>query len=198
MRSVRKHMAQRYYQLLTGHAAIRSFLHDRMTGPQRLESDNSWWCNCGRRQSRHHLFAECRAWAPQTRALWSRVGKDWQWEHLRAPALRWLWKEEATEAVLDFLESTRVGCRASASAEAAGARLLWFIYACSLKGYGAAIYTFELQSLIASSSPQFLLLRCCEVPLFCRLVSVLLSPSRVLKKELFRNLENAVLCRNLK
>ena len=45
------------------------------------------------------------------------------------------------------------------------------------EGYGAAIYTFELQSLIASSSPQFLLLRCCEVLLFCRLVCVLLSPS---------------------
>ena len=45
------------------------------------------------------------------------------------------------------------------------------------EGYGAAIYTFELQSLIASSSPQFLILRCCEVLLFCRLVSVLLSPS---------------------
>ena len=45
------------------------------------------------------------------------------------------------------------------------------------EGYGAAIYAFELQSLIASSSPQFLLLRCCEVLLFCRLVSVLLSPS---------------------
>ena len=45
------------------------------------------------------------------------------------------------------------------------------------EGYGAAIYTFELQSLIASSSPQFLLLRCCEVLLFCRPVSVLLSPS---------------------
>ena len=37
------------------------------------------------------------------------------------------------------------------------------------EGYGAAIYTFELQSLIASSSPQFLLLRCCKVLLFCRL-----------------------------
>ena len=45
------------------------------------------------------------------------------------------------------------------------------------ESYGAAIYTFELQSLIASSSPQFLLLRCCEVLLFCRLVSVILSPS---------------------
>ena len=33
----------RYYQLLSGHAAIESFLHDRMTGPQRLDSDKCWW-----------------------------------------------------------------------------------------------------------------------------------------------------------
>ena len=31
----------------------------------------------GRRQSRRHLFTECRAWAPQIRRLWRRVGKDW-------------------------------------------------------------------------------------------------------------------------
>ena len=61
LRRVRKSVAQRYYQLLSGHAAIGSFLHDRMTGPQRLETDECWWCNCGRRQSRHHLFTECRA-----------------------------------------------------------------------------------------------------------------------------------------
>ena len=28
----------------------------------------------------------------------------------QAPALRWLWKEEATEAVIEFLEGTRIGC----------------------------------------------------------------------------------------
>ena len=76
LRRVRKTTAQRYYQLLTGHAAIGSFLHGKMTGPQRLDLDRCWWCNCGKRQTRHHLFTECRAWAPQVRALWSRVGKD--------------------------------------------------------------------------------------------------------------------------
>ena len=30
-----------------------------------------------------------------------------------APALRWLWREGAIRAVVDFLESTRVGCRES-------------------------------------------------------------------------------------
>ena len=45
------------------------------------------------------------------------------------------------------------------------------------EGYGAAIYIFELQAHIASSSPRYLLLRCCEVLLFCRLVSVFTAPS---------------------
>ena len=43
MRRVRKATAQRYYQLLMGHAAIGSFLHERVTGPQRLGSDECWW-----------------------------------------------------------------------------------------------------------------------------------------------------------
>ena len=115
---VRKSIAQRYYQLLSGHAATGAFLHERVTGPQRLETSDSWWCNCGRRQSRHHLFTE---WAPQIRELWKRVGKDCGWEHPRAPALRWLWKDDAVGAVVEFLESTRVGSRASA--EAARARM---------------------------------------------------------------------------
>ena len=68
MRRVRKSIAQRYYQLLSGHAATGSFLHDRVTGSQRAESDECWWCNCGKRQSRHHLFTECRAWMPQIRS----------------------------------------------------------------------------------------------------------------------------------
>ena len=114
MKRVRKSVAQRYYQLLSGHAAIGSFLHDRMTGPQRLGTDECWWGSCGRRQSRHHLFMEYRAGRPQIRELWRRVGKDCGWEHPRAPALRWLWKDDAVGAVVEFLENTRVGSRASA------------------------------------------------------------------------------------
>ena len=114
MRRVRKSVAQRYYQLLSGHAAIGSFLHDRMTGPQRLEKDECWWCSNGRRQSRHHLFTECQAWTPQIRELWRRVGKDCGWDHPRAPTLRWLWKDDAIGAVVELLENTRVGSRASA------------------------------------------------------------------------------------
>ena len=42
------------------------------------------------------------------------MGKDCGWEHPRAPALRWLWKDDAVGAVIDSLESTRGGSRASA------------------------------------------------------------------------------------
>ena len=86
LRRVRKSTAQRYYQLLPGNAAIGS-LHDRMAGPQRLESDECWWRNCGKKQTHHHLFTKCKAWAPQIRRLWERIGRDCKWEHPRAPSV---------------------------------------------------------------------------------------------------------------
>ena len=88
LRRTRKSVAGRYCQLLSGHAAIGSFMHERMSGPQRVATSECWWCNSGRRQSRHHLFTECRAWAPQVRRLWKRVGKDCGWKHRRAPSVR--------------------------------------------------------------------------------------------------------------
>lgn len=36
-------------------------------------------------------------------------GKDCEWKHPRAPVVRRLWDERATEAVLEFLAETRVG-----------------------------------------------------------------------------------------
>ena len=68
LRKVRKSLASRYYQSLSGHAAIGSFLHERMSGPWRPES-SACWCNCRKRQSRHYLFTECCAWPPQIRGL---------------------------------------------------------------------------------------------------------------------------------
>ena len=111
LRKVRKSTAQRYYRLLPSHVAIGSFLHDRMTGPQRLDTCECWWCSCGKQRLRYYLFTECQAWAPQIRTLWQRIRVGCRWEHPRAPDLRWLWKEEAIEAVVEFLENTRVGYR---------------------------------------------------------------------------------------
>ena len=69
LREVRKPIAGRYCQLLSGHAAIGPFLHERMTGPLRLESSECRRCGSGRRGSRHHLFTECQAMLPQIRRL---------------------------------------------------------------------------------------------------------------------------------
>ena len=49
------------------------------------------------------------------------MGRDCRWEHPGAPALRWLWKEEAIGAVVEFRGGTRAGFRASA--ETARARM---------------------------------------------------------------------------
>ena len=40
------------------------------------------------RESRHHLFTKFKAWAPQIRRLWMRIGKDCKWKHPKAPAVR--------------------------------------------------------------------------------------------------------------
>ena len=61
LRMVRKSLAGRYYQLLSGYAAIGSFLHERIAGPLRLESSDCRWCDSGKREPRHNLFTECQA-----------------------------------------------------------------------------------------------------------------------------------------
>ena len=48
-------------------------------------------------------------------------GRDCGRERPRTPALRWLWKDDAVGAVVDFLRNTRVGSRSSA--EMARARM---------------------------------------------------------------------------
>ena len=56
--------------------------------------------------------------------MWDRVAKDGRWEHPKAPAVSKLWEGTATEAVLEFLRDTRVGCwqRVLADGEREGAR----------------------------------------------------------------------------
>ena len=107
LRRAPKHIAGRYYQLLSGHAEIRPYLKDKT---HKVDDDRCWWCGGGKRQTRHHLFTECRAWTPQIRKLWKDIGYAQGWKHPRAPAVKWLWRERPTRAVLDFLGSTRVGC----------------------------------------------------------------------------------------
>ena len=99
-------MTGRYYRPLSGHAPTGSCLNDKIL---KIDNDRCWWFLSGERQSRHHLFTRCRAWVPQARKVWKVIGKVCEWKHPRAFSVKWLWKERATEAVLDFLRDTRVG-----------------------------------------------------------------------------------------
>jgi hypothetical protein len=75
-----------------------------------VDSDECWWCDAGVRQTRHHLFCECRAFRPQIVKMWRAVGEALGWKRRRRKRVSDLfYREEATEAVLEFLRTTGVG-----------------------------------------------------------------------------------------
>ena len=99
---VRKELAGRFYQLLSGHAATAPHLQRFGQSP----SDQYWWCGSGERQTRHHLFIRCRRWTPEIRRLWQDIERSCG---PRGPSVRFLFRDtRATAAVLDFLRSTRL------------------------------------------------------------------------------------------
>ena len=103
---VRKELAGRFYQLLSGHAAIGPHLK-RVS---QARCDKCWWYISGEFQTRHHHFIRCWCWMPEIRQLWQRVESDCEWIPRRAPTVRLLFRDErATQAVLEFLEKARVG-----------------------------------------------------------------------------------------
>ena len=128
LRRTPKGIAARFFQLLSGHAMIAPFLKERWGW---ADTDTCWWCSRGR-QSREHLFKECRSWAKEIRELWTSVGKiSGRREQTGRPfrsrkgfgygvrqararssntSVRDLLSgEQYTDAVLKFLKDTRVG-----------------------------------------------------------------------------------------
>ena len=130
----RKSLASRFFQLASGHAMIAPFLRDKFNW---VDSDQCWWCSSGR-QSREHLFKECRAWKKEIRELWKRVGEisntstdaevkslgkrgkkrkkgfgfcshEYRIRPGNCTVGRLMSDSRFTEAVLIFLESTQVG-----------------------------------------------------------------------------------------
>ena len=65
-----KSLASRYFQLASGHAMTAPFLRDKFGW---VDDDQCWWCSSGR-QSREHLFKECRTWKNEIKELWKEVG----------------------------------------------------------------------------------------------------------------------------
>ena len=94
---MRKELAGRYYQLLSGHAATV----DRPVRVGQALSDRCWECGSGERQSRYHLLVRCRRWVPKIRRLWQRVQVESKWPAPRASTIRALIGDpRATPALL--------------------------------------------------------------------------------------------------
>jgi hypothetical protein len=103
-----KELASRFYQLMMGHAVIAPYLKYKI---KTSDSDECWWCEIpGKRQTREHLFKECIHWKDEIKRLWKRVEKDVGWRHYRHKPISALFNEvKATDAILAFLDKTRVG-----------------------------------------------------------------------------------------
>ena len=90
-RKERKELVGRFYQLLSGHASIGAYLAGKA---HTIKPSECCWCGCVERQSRHHLFAKCRAWAIQIREPWRSIAKACERKHPRAPSIRLLLQDE--------------------------------------------------------------------------------------------------------
>ena len=99
---VRKELAGRFYQLLSGHAAMA----ERLTRIGQVPNDKCWWCG---RQRRETVALPSVHQAPTPDAGNPKdVGEEW--EAPRAPSVRLLFRnEQAIPAILEFLGGARVG-----------------------------------------------------------------------------------------
>jgi hypothetical protein len=52
LRNEKKEVASRYFQFLTGHALMAPYLKEKL---KKRDSDECWWCESGKRQTREHL-----------------------------------------------------------------------------------------------------------------------------------------------
>ena len=101
-----KHLASRYFQLKSGHAAVGAYLHQ-------IQAQEDATCrDCGlSRETIHHLLFECRKWRHQRNKLYKDLELDGVMRPTAAeehPQGRLLGEPRATKALLQFLASTSV------------------------------------------------------------------------------------------
>ena len=132
-----KRVANRYYQLKTGHAMIGA--HLQRIGAQ--EGSSCQWCQAPKETVQHLLF-ECRHWNAQRRTLYRALARA----RVQAPTAtedcpegRLFGDPKATGALLEFLATTAIGCprgEAARTAEKARADDEWGIEALDEEGEG--------------------------------------------------------------
>ena len=108
----KKFHASRFYQLKTGHGAIRTFL--KRIGA--VESAECWWCG-NREQSALHLYTSCQKWREERRVLkrsLEKIGIQWQGRLEKKWLAELLANERAVGPLLVYLQDTEVGSREGA------------------------------------------------------------------------------------
>jgi hypothetical protein len=110
LQTIPKQRAAVFLQLASGHTLIGTHL----VRIRKKESDKCWWCESGRRQTRGHLFRECRRWQREFAELRREVaritGKTRRLRE-RLKAVDLFTDDRLTKAILDFLAVTEVGRR---------------------------------------------------------------------------------------
>jgi hypothetical protein len=77
---------------------------------KKIDSDQCWWYESGRRQTREHLFKECSAWKTQINNLWRQAGRKLGWRRPKMIKVsRLLREEKVIPDILQFLRDTGVG-----------------------------------------------------------------------------------------
>jgi hypothetical protein len=80
LQGVPKKSASRFFQFATGHALTAPYLMEKL---KKHPSDECWWCEEGKRQTREHLFKECSRWRQEIKELWRRVAEDVGWRRAK-------------------------------------------------------------------------------------------------------------------
>jgi ribonuclease HI len=98
-----------FFQLASGHALIGAHLKKF----KMRDDDGCWWCNKRTKQTRGHLFGQCKRFAQEYRKLVTTVN-DIRKERNLQPRKRWrayqFFQEEGYErAVIEFLKETGIG-----------------------------------------------------------------------------------------
>ena len=104
-----KHLASRYYQLKSGHAAIGTHLY-------RIQARENPACErCGTsKETVHHVLFECREWQHQRAQLYGALNRAGITRPSAAEEClegRLLGEPKATRAILQFLATTRAALR---------------------------------------------------------------------------------------
>jgi len=101
-----KRLASKFHQIRTGHCRTSQYLK----WTKNSDTAECGWCKY-KVQTREHLFKHCERWKMQQKILWAEVRKETGRGKNRYKNRDLLAYQRCTRSELEFLRTTRVGCR---------------------------------------------------------------------------------------